>query len=126
MALLPHLRELGLKLRAQDGQLLVEPKAVLTDDLRAFIREHKTVLMEELAHESTPVQEAARQNVIARLEAGPGMPRAFATRFEGDLLIVSLAVRGAGTCELTIPAERVTADDWTALLACLDKPAGCA
>lgn len=68
----------------------------------------------------------ARQNVIARLEANPQVQRAFATRFEGDLLVVSLAVRGAGTCELTIPAERVqSADDWAALLVHLDKPGSC-
>jgi hypothetical protein len=49
--------------------------------------------------------------------------RAFAARFEGETLIVALAVRGIGTCELAIPIERfnpANLDDYAALLPCLE------
>ena len=54
----------------------------------------------------TPQQVAARLEVLARLEAQPLVKRAFVTRFEGAALIVTLALRDIGTCELCIPQER--------------------
>jgi hypothetical protein len=56
--------------------------------------------------ELSAVQESYRRDVIARLEAHPTISRAFVTRLEGNVLIVALAVRGVGTCELAIPADR--------------------
>lgn len=77
----------------------------------------------------TPAQEAARLDVLARLEANPDIPRAFVNRWEGDVMILTLAVRGVGTCELSIPRERFGADsvaDFDALAACImnaERPA---
>jgi hypothetical protein len=75
----------------------------------------------------TPAQMAATQDVLARLAAHPDVKRAFVTRFEGDTLIVTLAVRGVGTCELAIPGDRFNREDladYDALLACLSKAEG--
>ena len=72
----------------------------------------------------TPVQEAARREVLARLAADPAVQRAFCTRFEHDSLIVTLALRGIGTCELLIPAERFNAgklESFAVLLECLGE-----
>jgi hypothetical protein len=70
---------------------------------------------------------ARREEVLARLRAHPTVKRAFVTRFENDLLIVTLGVRDVGRCELTILAERVrSAQDYAALAKCLDQPEGSA
>ena len=68
----------------------------------------------------SPTQEAARREVLAQLEAHPTVQRAFVNRFEHDgTMIVTLAIRGVGTGELLIPAERFSQsslDDYAALL----------
>jgi hypothetical protein len=69
------------------------------------------------------VSEAARRDVLAWLEKHPSAKRAFATRVEGDVLIVTLALRDVGTCELSVPLSRFNPErltDWGALLSCLD------
>jgi hypothetical protein len=71
------------------------------------------------------VQEAARTEVLARLESNPTVTRAFATRSEGDTLIVTLAVRGLGTCEIGISPDRFNRDtfaDFGLLTRCLERP----
>ncbi len=76
----------------------------------------------ELAAES-PTQEAARQDVLAQLKANPRIKRAFTNRFEHGYLIVTLAIRGVGTGELSIPADRfdpAKPADYAALLDCMD------
>ena len=72
----------------------------------------------------TPVQESARGKVLAQLAADPAVQRAFCNRFENGVLIVTLAIRGIGTCELLIPAERFDARElknFAALLECLGE-----
>ena len=72
------------------------------------------------------VQEAARKDVLAWLESHPTAKRAFATRVESDVLIVTLALRDVGTCELSIPSDRFNRNslaDWRALLSCLEGSA---
>jgi hypothetical protein len=67
-------------------------------------------------------QESARRDVLARLQAHPAIKRAFVTRWESDALIVTLGVRGIGTCELAIPGARFNRGNLAAheaLLACL-------
>jgi hypothetical protein len=75
--------------------------------------------------EFSATQENARRDVLAKLEAYPSVQRAFVTRFEGDVLIVTLAVRGVGSCELSIPPDRFNRDqfsDFAALAQCVDNP----
>jgi hypothetical protein len=64
--------------------------------------------------------------VLARLEAHPPHKRAFVTRFDGDALIVTLAIRNVGTGELAIPRDRLKRGilgDLRALLGSLDGSA---
>lgn len=64
----------------------------------------------------------AHRAVVAQLEKTPDIERAFVNRWEGDVMIVTLAVRGIGTCELSIPRERFGADsleDYDRLAACI-------
>ncbi len=74
----------------------------------------------------SPEQETARADVLAQLEANPSVQRAFTTRFLDDgTLVVTLAIRGIGTCELKIPADRFnrnSLDDYAALINCIGAP----
>ena len=55
-------------------------------------------------------QESARRQVLAQLEAHPSIKRAFVNRFNPDgTMVVTLAIRGIGTGELLIPADRFSA-----------------
>jgi hypothetical protein len=142
LPLLNQLRNAGLTVTRTGDQLIVAPRDRLTDELRSVIRQRKRELLSVITAASpiesrpcatnadpwadcvalSPVQEAARQDVLAQLAANPTVKRSFVTRFEYGTLIVTLAVRGIGTCELKIPAERFDSDkpeDYAALVACL-------
>lgn len=74
--------------------------------------------------ELSAVQESMRLEVLSRLETHPEVVRAFVCRFESDVLIVSLAVCGIGTCELSIPRDRFNQHaltDFAAVLQCLEQ-----
>jgi hypothetical protein len=58
LALLAQLRERGLRVSTQDGLLLVEPRSLLTDELRGQIRAGKAALIHELADELIANREA--------------------------------------------------------------------
>jgi len=131
MEILARLREAGLTVTRTGDQLVVAPRDRLTDELRAAIREAKPQLLsalepsdqggpEPITAPLSPAQESARQQVLAQLEAHPTVKRAFVNRFEADgTMIVTLAIRGVGTGELKIPADRFnqdTLDDYGALL----------
>jgi hypothetical protein len=65
--------------------------------------------------------------VLAQLAANPTVRRAFVNRFQDGALIVTLAIRDVGTCELIIPAERFNPrkiEDYAALLDCLTADVG--
>jgi hypothetical protein len=72
----------------------------------------------------SPVQEAARRDVLKQLAANPSVQRAVVNRFNRDgTMVITLAIRGIGTGELLIPAERfnqASLDDYGALLACIE------
>ena len=117
-ALLAEARRFGACLAANDGRLVVKARAPLPDALVADLRAHKGELLALL----TTANEVDRNRVLAQLRSNPNVQRAFVNRFEQGAMIVTLAVRGVGTCELAIPAERFNAanlDDYAALLACL-------
>jgi hypothetical protein len=89
------------------------------------VAELATVAVADAANVSSlsPVQEAARGDVLRWLEGHPTVRRAFATRVGDDVLIVTLALRSVGTCELSIPLDRFdreNLEDWAALFSCLD------
>ncbi len=138
-ALLNRLRDHGLTLSRSGDQLIVAPRDRLTDELRAAIRSAKRELLEALTIEPTiaeanlpdeveaplsPAQQAARREVLTQLEANPTVERAFVNRFNPDgTMVVTLAIRGIGTGELLIPADRFnqgSLDDYGALLRCIE------
>jgi hypothetical protein len=82
-----------------------------------------TPLPDGVVKPPTAEQETARRQVLAELQANPNVRRTFCNRFEEGNLIITLAIRGIGTGELLIPAERLnsrTLDDYGALLACFE------
>lgn len=141
MSALTRLRAAGFKVMAQGDKVLISPRERLTDELRAWIREHKPTLLAELGQSrdrpslaatlatgdpaSDSDRDRAYREVLAVLERHPHVERAYTTRWEGNALIVSLAVRNVGMCELAIPRERIRdMADYAALLVVLGAPEG--
>jgi hypothetical protein len=103
----------GLTLRPRpDGNLIVSPRRLLTDEARQLIREHKAELLEALSGASDTLPdtaaEARRKQVLAMLRQRPGTRYAMLTDTKEDpqAVILALAIRDAGTCELCIPREK--------------------
>lgn len=101
----------GLTVRPRsDGNLEVWPRSALTDELRALIKAHKAELLEALAGDALPdpAAEARRQRVLAMLAERPGARYAVLTHDPGapDHVILTLAIRGVATCEMSIPRDR--------------------
>ena len=72
----------------------------------------------------TDSEAAARHNeVLKRLEASPNIARAFgATPQEDGSYLVTVAVRGVATGELSVPAGRLSKlEDLTALMQCMES-----
>ena len=108
--LLHALQDQGLSLWAEGERLLVGPKARITDETRRFIREHKAELLQALSADSLPdtSTEARRQRVLSLLAAHPETRYAVVTdlKSDPDAVLVSFAIRGQATCELTISREK--------------------
>jgi hypothetical protein len=143
MELLTRLRHAGLTVTRNGDQIVVAPRDLLTDELRAAIREAKPQLLSALeptqrtvehefcgqAHiglistDLSAMQESARREVLAQLVTHPHVNRAFVNRFEPDgTMIVTLAIWGVGAGELKIPAERfsqASPHDYAVLLRCM-------
>jgi hypothetical protein len=83
-----------------------------------------SLLSDDLSASLSPIQETAREQVLAQLEANPTVQRAFVNRFNEDgTMVVTLAIRGVGTGELLIPAARFSReslDDFGVLLECIE------
>jgi hypothetical protein len=80
---------------------------------------HSEALEAEVDVFLSPVQESARADVLSQLARNPAVQRTFVNRFEDGVLVVTLAIRGVGTGELKIPADRLnqdTLDDYATLL----------
>lgn len=103
---LERVKSAGITLRpAPDGRMiLAAPKSRLTDELRAMIREHRYELLRAL----TPASEVRRQRAIRMLDENPEIRYAAVTDSEIDPenVVLTLAVRGVGTVEVLIPAEK--------------------
>jgi hypothetical protein len=104
----------GLTIRPRpDGNLEVSPRRLLTDETRRLIREHKSELLEELAGPADTLAEARRQRVLFMLSERPSVRYAVLTDAETEpkAVIVALAIRDVGTCELRIARKK-----WDGLL----------
>ena len=56
--ILAQIRAAGITLSADGGNLVATPRAVITDDIRTLIREHKLALMAALAHPAADIIQA--------------------------------------------------------------------
>ena len=98
VGLLSQLRADGLTVTRNGDRLHVAPRELLTDAHRADIRDHKTEMLADLE------RERRRNAVTGMLEARPGIKRAFiAEPLPNGGGLVTLALRGVGTCDLIIP-----------------------
>lgn len=114
--LLERVRAAGVRLAAlPGGRLWAEPSALLTDELRSEIRAHRAELLTLLARlpkDASASLEAAveerRHRVLAELGRRPGARYAAVVDESGASgpVVVAIAIRGVGTCEVTIPCEK--------------------
>jgi len=101
-------------------QLAAEPRAALTDELRALIRTNKSALLAALAR-LEPGRGIRQQRALTKLADSPDLKRVAIFDIEANptAVICTLAIRDVGTCELTIPRDKY--DPWL-LLHALDLP----
>jgi len=100
-----------------DGQYLdLAPAAKVTNELIERLRKHKPAIIEELKREQR------REKVLRMLAENPGTQRAFVTDTESDPdnVIMTMAIRDAGTCEILIPQGKY---DPFAVLEVIEKSA---
>lgn len=108
-SVLAKLESAGIRLRLEAGQIVASPKSAVTNELRGLVRAHKAELLDFLAKNELPdpKAEARRQRVLALLDAALGVKYAiFADDDTTDPVIVAVAIRGIGTCEIEIPKAR--------------------
>jgi hypothetical protein len=108
--LLHTLRASGAVLGVNGGKLAIDSPAPLPDALLSDLRTHKAELLALLAaNEPKPETgpQAPRPKVLAMLESRPVNQYAFIVEdAASDPVIVAVAIRGVGTCELLIPRDR--------------------
>jgi hypothetical protein len=107
--LLARLSGAGIAISRKGDQLIVWPRALLTDELRLAIRANKRHLMaaassDEIDDVDDDAREARRRQVLTLLNERPETKRAFIaspTSKGGGL--ITLAVRDIGSGELNLP-----------------------
>jgi hypothetical protein len=104
----------GVKLSAEGANLVAEPRAALTDELRALIQANKRAILEALA----PIErgrELRRERALRKLAEEPDKQRVAVFDSDSDqaFVLCTVAIRGVGTCELRIPRDRY--DPWLVL-----------
>jgi hypothetical protein len=116
--ILDHLAAVGVRLTRRGDTIIASPKVAVTPDLIDLIRENKPVLMEALA-----AAETRRQRAIGLLEANPDARYGVVTDLEAvsGHVLLTLAIKGKGTIELVIPAEKW---DGTLFLDLLERHGG--
>ena len=101
--ILGRLHQRGICIKAQGGRLIAESASALSDDIRILIRDHKPELLKLLGRENR------QQRVLKMLaDAPPEASYAYLTddKSHPEYVILALAIRGVGTCELSIPRDR--------------------
>jgi hypothetical protein len=110
----------------QGGDLQELKSGALTQKGLRLVAEALTLRYTETAYLDAlpdPRPEAKRQEALAILAQGPSINYSFATddEREPDNVILALAIRGKGTCEVRIPKSRY---DGIALLEFIEKRTG--
>jgi len=112
--LLALLSALGVRLTREGDAIRATPRVALTDEARTLIRAHKAELLAALPTAGgddlmpDPTAEARRQRVLAMLAGRPDVRYSLVTDTEADseAVILALAIRDVGTCELRIPKAK--------------------
>jgi TubC N-terminal docking domain len=109
--LLVRLSVAGIALSRRGDELIVWPRALLTDELRSAIRESKPQLIAAVScHETNDIvddeaQEARRRQVLTLLNERPDAKRAFvASPTSNGGGLITLAVPNIGSGELNLPS----------------------
>lgn len=106
LALLQKLREIGCELRPEGDQVRVRyPAGVMTDELRAAIREHKAALIALLSRgeagqeevQSSPAPTVPADRILSAPPLGQGGGRSL-TGADGITLALSLQLDGTCYC----------------------------
>lgn len=105
MDALATLMRAGLTVESDGDKLLVQPRHLLTDQLRELIRAHKPDILGALqAANENPVMEDRRHRVLAMLDAQPGIRYAIEVADpDADPVIVTVGIRGAAAFDMKIP-----------------------
>lgn len=95
----------GLTVEGAGDKLLVQPRHLLTDELREMIRAHKPDILGALqAANENPAMEDRRHRVRAMLDAQPGIRYAIEVADpDADPVVVTVGIRGAATFDMEIP-----------------------
>lgn len=107
------LRNAGYSIRADGGYLDISPANDFPPDLLQKLKQRKPEILAALQLEQQ--QEARRENVLALLANNPGTRYAMLADSDSDPLqiILAIAIRDHGTCEMLIPKS--TCDPWRLL-----------
>ena len=115
--IIEYLKQRDLTVRlADDDSLELSPAEKITNELIERLRKHKPAIIEELKREQR------REKVVGMLANNPTIQRAFVTDTESDPdnVILTMAIRDAGTCEILIPQGKY---DPFAVLEVIEKAA---
>jgi hypothetical protein len=126
-ALLSQIQQHGGKIVLDGSDLALSAPQPLPTDLVQELCLHKPELVAYLNTEAANTDPAERRrcDVLAMLEGNPRITRAFVTddQAEADHVIVTVGIRGVGTCELRISKERY---DGLAVLQLIEEHTGAA
>lgn len=113
-----ELRKAGYSIKADGRYLDISPAHDLPADIVERIKQSKAEILQVLRIEQQ--QEARRQKALAMLDNAPEMLRAVHANTDDDLdnVILTIAIRHVGTCEMLVSKARF--DGWR-LLALVDK-----
>ena len=102
LEIIKDLQANGVTIKTDGKFLELEPPEKITNELIERLRKHKPAIIEELRREQR------REKVLKILEERPEIQRAFVTDTGSDKhnVILTLAIRNAGTCELLIPKHK--------------------
>ena len=104
--LLERLTAAGVKLAARGGNIIASPKAAVTPEIVDLIRAHKSELLQTMATDAEV--DARRTQLLAMLATRPETRYALLTDAQNDpeSVLLALAIRGIGMCEMEIPRIR--------------------
>ena len=100
--IIEYLREQNFTVETDGDCLELSPPEKITEELIQRLRKHKPAIIAELRREER------RARVLQMLDDRPEIQRAFVTDSESDPdnVILAMAVRGVGTCELLIERQK--------------------